>query len=453
MGNRKKAPIEGIGTYRLILDSGYYLDLPQTLYVPSLSRNLVSVSKLDVNGFSFKIGKGCFSLFNKDDSFIGSGTLMDGLYRLKLDVDFSASLMCVHQNIGIKRSMANENSAYLWHKHLGHISKERLQRLVKNEILPNLDFADLGLCVDCIKGKQTKHNKKGATRSTQLLEIIHTDICGPFDTPSFGGEKYFITFIDDFSRYGYVYLLNEKSQAVNALEVFVKEVERQLDRKVKIVRSDRGGEYYGKHGESGQNPSPFAKFLERHGICAQYTMPGTPQQNGVAERRNRTLMDMVRSMISNSSLPKSLWTYALKTAVYLLNRIPSKAVPKTPFELWTGRKPSLRHLHVWSCPAEARMYNPHEKKLDSRTVSGYFIGYPEKSKGYRFYCPNHSSRIIETGNARFIENGEVSGSTDKQIVDINEIRVNVPLPINIPHPQLFQMLFQICKNKIMMNNI
>ena len=94
--------------------------------------------------------------------------------------------------------MANENSAYLWHKRLGHISKERLQRLVKNEILPNLDFTDLSLCVECIKGKQTKHNKKGATRSTQLLKIIHTDICGPFDTPTFGGEKYFITFIDDF---------------------------------------------------------------------------------------------------------------------------------------------------------------------------------------------------------------------------------------------------------------
>ena len=133
----------------------------------------------------------------------------------------------------------------------------------------------------------------------------------------------------------------------------------------------------------------------------------------MAERRNRTLMDMVRSMISNSSLPKSLWIYALKTAVYLLNRIPSKAVLKTHFELWTERKPSLRHLHVWGCPAEAQMYNPHEKKLDSRTVSGYFIGYPKKSKGYMFYCPNHSSRIIETGNARFIENGEVSGSADK----------------------------------------
>ena len=124
MGNRKKAPIEDMGTYRLILDSGYHLDLPQTLYIPSLSRNLIYVSKLDVNEFSFKIGKGCFSLFNKDDFFIGYGTLMDGLYRLKLDVDFSASLMCVHQNIRIKRSMTNQNSAYLWHKCLGHMSKK-----------------------------------------------------------------------------------------------------------------------------------------------------------------------------------------------------------------------------------------------------------------------------------------------------------------------------------------
>ena len=200
--------------------------------------------------------------------------------------------------------------------------------------------------MDCIKEKQTRHNKKDATRSNQLLEIIHTDICGPFDTPSIGGERYFITFIDDFSRYGYVYLLKEKSQAVNAIEIYITEVERQLDKKVKVVRSDRGGEYYGKHDETGQCPGPFAKLLERHGIRAQYTMPYTPQQNGVAERHNRTLIDMVRSMMSNCSLPKFLWMYALKTAMYLLNRVPSKVVPKTPFELWTNRKPSLRHLNV-----------------------------------------------------------------------------------------------------------
>jgi transposase InsO family protein len=137
-------------------------------------------------------------------------------------------------------------------------------------------------------------------------------------------------FIHDFSRYCYIYLLHKKSQAVDALELFITKVERQLDRKVKVIKSDRGGKYYGRYDGLGQCPGPFAKLLERHGICAQYTMPGTPQQNSVAERRNLTLMDMVRSMLSNSSLPISLWMEALKTVVYLLNRVPSKAVPKTP---------------------------------------------------------------------------------------------------------------------------
>uniref|UniRef100_A0A2N9IKQ7 Integrase catalytic domain-containing protein n=1 Tax=Fagus sylvatica TaxID=28930 RepID=A0A2N9IKQ7_FAGSY len=230
----------------------------------------------------------------------------------------------------------------------------------------------------------------------RLSILIFVDLS---TSPSFGGEKYFITFIDDFSRYGYVYLLHEKSQAINALKAYIAEVERQLDRKVKIIRSDRGGEYYGRYDGIRQCPRPFAKFLEEHGICAQYTMLGTPQQNGVAERRNRTLMEMVRSMLSNSSVPISLWMEALKTAVYLLNRVPSKAVQKTPFELWTGRKPSLRHFHIWGCPVKARIYNPHEKKLDSRTVSG------------------------------FLENGEISGSDVSRNVVIEEVRVPIPIPV------------------------
>ena len=130
--------------------------------------------------------------------------------------------------------------------------------------------------------------------------------CGPFDSSSFGNEKYFITFIDDFSRYCYIYLLHEKYQAVDALEVYIIEVERQLDKKVKIIRSYRGGEYYGRYDGLGQRPSPFAKLLEKHGICAQYIVLGTPQQNGVIEMRNHTLMDMIRSMLSNSPLPISL---------------------------------------------------------------------------------------------------------------------------------------------------
>ncbi|RVW92863.1 Retrovirus-related Pol polyprotein from transposon TNT 1-94 [Vitis vinifera] len=156
---------------------------------------------------------------------------------------------------------------------------------------------------------------------------------------------------------------------------FKAEVENQLSKKIKAVRSDRGG---------------------------------TPSQNGVAERRNRTLKDMVRSMISHSTLPESLWGEAIKTAVYILNRVPSKAVAKTPYELWTSKKPSIRHLHVWGCPAEARPYKPNEKKLDSRTVSCYFVGYSERSRGFKFYDPSTRS-FFETGNAKFIEDVELSG--------------------------------------------
>lgn len=174
-----KVSIKRIGTYRLILDTGHYLDLFETLYVPSFSRNLISLSKLDNYGFGVRFEQGSFSLLKNNVPY-GFGILSDGLYKLKLDNVFAESLFTSH-HIENKRGRLNEKSDFLWHKRLGHISKERLERLVKEEILSSLDFSDLGICVECIKGKQTKHTKKGATRSTQLLEIIHTDIGGPFD--------------------------------------------------------------------------------------------------------------------------------------------------------------------------------------------------------------------------------------------------------------------------------
>ena len=236
--------------------------------------------------------------------------------------------------------------------------------------------------MNCIKGKQTNKSKKGAKRSTNLLEIIHTDICCPdMDANS---PKYFITFIDDYSGYMYLYLLHSKDKALDAFKVFKAEVENQCGKHIKIVRSDRGGEYYGKYIENGQAPGAFAKFLQENGIVAQCTMPGSTNQNGVAERRNRTLIDIVRSMRSNTKLPQYLWTKTLNTGVCILNRVPTKAVSKAPFESLKGWKPSLRHIRVWGCPFEVRIYNPQEKKLDPRTISGYFIGYAERSKGYSF---------------------------------------------------------------------
>ncbi|RVW61183.1 Retrovirus-related Pol polyprotein from transposon TNT 1-94 [Vitis vinifera] len=346
-----------------------------------------------------------FSLIYKSDC-VGNGILSDDLYCIFLQNDTAHNSL--HVQTGIKRCVVKEDSSTLWHRRLGHISIDRIKRLVNDGVLSTLDFIDFETCVDCIKGKQTNKSKKGATRSSTILEIIHTDICS-LDMDSHG-HKYFISFIDDFSRYMYLYILDNKHEALDAFKVFKAEVEKQYGKQIKIVRSDRGGEYYGRYLEDGQSPKPFAKFLQEHGIVAQYTMSGSPDQNGVAERRNRTLLDMVRSMLSSSKLPKFLWTEALKTTVYILNRVPTKVVPKTPFELLKCWKPSLRHMRVWGCSSEVIIYNPQEKKLDPRTISGYFIGYAEKSKGYRFYCPSHNTRIVESRNAKFLEYDLVGGS-------------------------------------------
>jgi hypothetical protein len=131
----------------------------------------------------------------------------------------------------------------------------------------------------------------------------------------------------------------------------------------------------------------------------------------VAERRNRTLMDMVRSMLTYSTLSISLWMEALKTTVHILNPVPSKSVPKTPYEIWTGRKPTLNYLHVWSCSAEAKLFNPSIGKLDPKTVSYHFIGYPDNSKGFRFYCLDRYIKIVETRHTIFLEDEVIRGST------------------------------------------
>ncbi|GJY27449.1 retrovirus-related pol polyprotein from transposon TNT 1-94 [Tanacetum coccineum] len=207
---------------------------------------------------------------------------------------------------------------------------ERNQRTVKvgNGVDLNVEaigtlslILEGGFCLNLygtLYGKMTKGNKKGATQSTRLLELIHTDICGPFPS-GIGGHKSFITFIDDYSRYMYLFLINEKSESLEMFKTFKAEVENQLDRKIKVVRSDRGGEYYCRHTDVGQAPGSFFDFCKDHGIINQYTMSGTPQQNGVAERRNRTLMDMVRSMLANSNLPKFLWIHEGQCRLMLMS--------------------------------------------------------------------------------------------------------------------------------------
>jgi hypothetical protein len=189
---------------------------------------------------------------------------------------------------------------------LGHISRGMIERLVKESILPPLEFSDFEQCIDCIKDKYVKQIKKNAKRSAGILEIIHMNICGLLFIAYVDGYDSFIIFTDDYSRYEYIYPIKERSEDLDKFKIFKTEVENQHDIKIKIVRSDRGGEYYGRHTPYGQIPGPFARFIQENGIVAQYSMPDEPQQNRVTERRNRTLMNIIRSMLSYSTLPIGL---------------------------------------------------------------------------------------------------------------------------------------------------
>ena len=174
------------------------------------------------------------------------------------------------------------------------------------------------------------YGSKG-NRAEGVLELVHSDVWGPMNIWVRGGYEYFIIFIDDYSRYGYLYLMHQKSETYDKFREFRAEVEKQLGRPIKVLRSDRGGEYLSDE---------FLGHLLENGILSHLTAPGTPQQNGVAERRNRTLLDMIRSMMSYSSLPLSFWGYALQTACYLLNNVPSKSVPKLLTSCgWVRRHP------------------------------------------------------------------------------------------------------------------
>ncbi|RVW42870.1 Retrovirus-related Pol polyprotein from transposon TNT 1-94 [Vitis vinifera] len=297
VGDDQSVEVEAIGHFRLLLKSGYFLDLIDTFVVPSFRRNLISVSVLDKSGYCCSFGNNKFTL-SINSNAVGTGLLnvYDNLYLLETVPSYNETLHV--ESRGTKRKLNKDNSASLWHKRLGHISKSRVERLVSDGILDSLDFSDFDICVECIKGKQTKTKKLGANRATDVLELIHTNICGPYPTASWNGQQYFITFIDDYSRYGYLFLIHEKSQSLDVFKTFKAEVELQLNKRIKSFRSDRGGEYYGRYdGSSEQRPGPFAKYLEECGIVPQYTMPGSPSMNGVVERRNRTLKDMARNIV------------------------------------------------------------------------------------------------------------------------------------------------------------
>ncbi|KAL8134929.1 hypothetical protein AgCh_009805 [Apium graveolens] len=269
----------------------------------------------------------------------------------------------------------------------GHINLRRIQRLVVDGPLSSLAVEPFPVCESFLEGKMTNRPFKAkGNRAKQVLELVHSDLCGPMNIQEKGGYEYFVTFIDDYSRYGYVYLLRRKSECFDKFKEYKAKTEKRINKSIKSLRSDRGGEYL--LGE-------FREYLSENGIESQLTAPGTPQQNGVAERRNRALLESVRSMMSYSDLPKSFWGHALEIAAYLLNLVPSKSVPKTPLELWTGDKPSLRYIRIWGCPAH--VLNKNATKLESRT----------KPVTNTAPVPRRSGRVVQQRD-RFMFLGESS---------------------------------------------
>ncbi|KAK8636264.1 hypothetical protein V6N13_004968 [Hibiscus sabdariffa] len=332
-------------------------------YVLSLPSGLI--------GFEIIIKNNCCS-FYLNNLFYGLAQLINGLYILNQENEIF--------NINTKRTKTNDsNQTYVWHCRLGHISERRISKIHKDGLLDPFVFEQM-------------------------------DVCGPMNTQAIGGFHYFITFTDDFSRYGYIYLMRHKSEALEKFKEFRNEVQNQHGKSIKALRSDRGGEYLSHE---------FDELLKECGIVSQLTPPGTPQWNGVSERRNRTLLDMVRSMMSHSDLPISFWGHALETVAFTLNRVPSKSVQKTPHEMWTGKRPSMSFMKIWGCKA----YVKHQMstKLEPKSHKCTFVGYPKETKGYYFY--NHKeNKVFVARTGVFLEKDFLSSKDDRRNIELEEVQ-------------------------------
>jgi hypothetical protein len=340
VGNGANVAAVAIGSISLIIPTGKVLVLDNCYYVPKFISNVISISMLDKCGFRIIFNNNICSIYHNDDLY-ANGCLQRGIYVLP-NVNYNSVL---HVTSGFKRERDNQiNKTYLWHCRLGHIGEKRINKLHKEGYLDSYDYESYETCESCLKGKMTKSPFIGiGERASELLGLVHTDVCGPMKIQAKGGYSYFITFTDDKSRYGFLYLMKHKSESFEMFKRFRSEVEKQTGKNIKMLRSDRGGEYLSDN---------FIGYLKDNGILSQH--------NGVSERRNRTLLDMVRSMMGFTDLPINLWGYALEAAAYLLNKVPS-----TPYEIWKGRKPNLKHIRIWGCPAYVKKLQTD--KLDARS--------------------------------------------------------------------------------------
>ena len=251
------------------------------------------------------------------------------------------------------------------------------------------------ICHGCEAGKSArKPFLSSGKRTSQILEVIHSDLAGPIQC-SIQGSTYTATFVDDHSRHAVVYYLCLKDQFVQALKAFLAWTETQKSCKVRALHLDRGGEYMA---------NSVAKILSEKGIEQHLTMPGSPQQNGKAERFNCTIMDKAMAMLHDAGLLSGFWEYAVDTAVHVSNRTPTRVLKwQTPYEVWnSGQIPDVSHFRIFGCRAYIHVPDDKCRKLDAKALEVTLVWYELGAKGYRLW-DNHTHSVKLSWDVTFDE--------------------------------------------------
>jgi len=277
-----------------------------------------------------------------------------------------------------------------WHRRLGHLNFKDLAEAIRNGIYNDLNIEGATSnpeCDVCPRGKMTRTPfPRKSKRTSTVLQLVHSDVCGPMRTESHGNAKYLVTFIDDCSRWCEVRFIKHKSEVFKEFVKVKSLFENQKDTKIKCLQTDNGTEYLSKE---------FSDYLDAQGIRRRLTVPHSPEQNGIAERRNRTLIEAARCLLIQSGLPQSFWAEAVSAANYVRNRCPSKSLNgKTPYEIWYGEKPNVRHLREFGAKVLVLDKSQSKGKFDDRSKEGVLLGHSEHSKGYRVWISR--DRKVET---------------------------------------------------------
>ena len=353
--------------------------IKNVLHVPTITKNLVSVGQIVEQGMQVRFNnEGCF--IEKDGRLIAKGRRDGRLFILDSNEVKSAMYA---------KGLKTETNIELWHKRIGHVNLQRLRGMQSKGVvigLPAFESKRVDrVCEACQLGKQHRLPfPKESSASKGLLDVIHSDVWGPAQTPTLGGCRYYVTFIDDHSRYAWIYPMKKKSEVLSHFQRLKSQVEKETGRHIRCLRSDGGKEYFSDE---------FTSYLQGEGIRREFSCRHTPQQNGVAERKNRQILEVARAMMREKHMPNFYWAEAASTAVYLMNRCTTNSVHElTPYEIFVGRKPILSHLKVFGSIANVRIPNESREKPDAKSEECILIGYLSAKKAYK--CFNPSTRAV-----------------------------------------------------------